>query len=64
MFVRVEAPDDPHNYSISHTDDIYLVGPQGEGLAIFEHGTRPAEIAREIRVQLERRAVASGDGAS
>lgn len=64
VFVRVEAPDDPQNYTISHTDDIYLVGPQGEGLAIFEHGTRPAKIAREIRVQLERRAVASGDGAS
>ena len=39
--------------SISHTSETFLIGPDGDGVATFDHGTPPSEMAAEIRKHLE-----------
>jgi cytochrome oxidase Cu insertion factor (SCO1/SenC/PrrC family) len=52
---RVEAGPgaEAGSYSLSHTAQTYLIGPDGEGLAIFEHGSDPRAMAAEILERIE-----------
>ncbi len=45
---------DGKDYLIDHTAQTYLIGPTGEGLEIFDHGTRPQAMAQRIRRHLEK----------
>lgn len=40
------------NYLIDHTAAMYLIGPDGAGLSIYNHGAEPAAIADNIRAYL------------
>ncbi len=42
---EAESPDD---YLVDHTDNMYLMGPDGVFLEVFPHGMRPSEIAHAI----------------
>jgi cytochrome oxidase Cu insertion factor (SCO1/SenC/PrrC family) len=39
----------PGGYLIDHTSQTYLVGPEGEGIMVFRHGTDPELMAGAIR---------------
>ena len=41
---------------IHHSSNTYLIGPDGNAQAIFRHGTKPEEIAAELRIHLSREA--------
>ena len=47
-FKHGEERDAPNDYSVEHTEIIYLMGPDGEFLDHFQHGRRPAEVAQLI----------------
>ena len=46
---RAGPADNDGGYLIDHTAAIYLLGPDGSGLALFHHGTPAADIASVIR---------------
>ena len=41
------------DYSLRHTALTYLIGPDGKGVAMFEHGSDPEEMASQILALLE-----------
>ncbi|MAE95799.1 MAG: SCO family protein [Deltaproteobacteria bacterium] len=49
-------------YSLRHTALTYLIGPDGKGVTMFDHGSDPREMADEILAQLEKAALASAAG--
>ena len=46
---RAGPAGDGGDYLIDHTAAIYLLGPDGGGLALFRHGTPAADIAAVVR---------------
>lgn len=46
---RADPDDDGPDYLINHTAASYLPGPDGNGLALFQHGTPAIDIAAVIR---------------
>ena len=46
--------DDAKEYLINHTALTYLIGPKGEGLEIFDHGTGPEAMVARIRAHLDK----------
>jgi protein SCO1/2 len=55
VFERVDAQDGTElaNYSLRHTAQTYLIGPDGKGVSIFDHDSDPKQMASEILVLLE-----------
>lgn len=49
---KIEFEEAEGEYLISHTAEVYFLGPDGEGLVIFEHGTDPTEMANTIRAHV------------
>ena len=51
---RVDAQGNgSSDYAMSHTAKTYLIGPDGSGVAIFDHATDPEEMAAEILEHLK-----------
>lgn len=38
-FAKVNAEEDPENYSVDHSSVVYLMGPDGQFVVHFSHGT-------------------------
>ncbi|MBJ20096.1 MAG: SCO family protein [bacterium] len=55
VFERADAGGggEAADYSLRHTSQTYLIGPNGRGVAIFEHDSNPEEMASEILALLE-----------
>ena len=55
LFERDDAEDgsETSDYSLRHTALTYLIGPDGKGVATFDHGSDPEEMAAEIFALLE-----------
>lgn len=49
---RNPTPDDPENYSVSHSSMTYLMDPKGKFVTVFPYGTRAEEMAQGIRTHL------------
>ena len=66
VFERYDDEDGPgaSDYSLRHTALTYLIGPDGKGVATFDHGSDPNEMAGEILGLLEQEPVASRAGES
>lgn len=48
-YKKVSEPNLPDAYSIDHSTTIYLMGPDGRYVTHFNHGTLPADMARQLR---------------
>lgn len=55
LFEKDEDEDgaETSDYSLRHTALTYLIGPDGKGVASFDHGSNPKEMAAEILALLE-----------
>jgi len=64
LFERNDAEEGAtaSEYSLRHTARTYLIGPDGKGVAIFEHDSNAKEMAAEILGVLERDRVLSSTG--
>lgn len=51
-YKKVSEPNLPDAYSIEHSTRIYLMGPDGRYVTHFDYGTRPADMARQLRERL------------
>ena len=47
-FGREEDPSAPDGYTMSHSSALYLIGPDGEWLRLFDYETPAAEILADI----------------
>jgi protein SCO1/2 len=53
MFTPAEGAE-PESYLMDHTAAFYLLGPDGGGLALFNHATKAEDIAAVIRQFIDR----------
>ena len=51
---KIELEDTGGEYLISHTAEVYFLGPDGDGLEIFQHGADPKEMANTMRAHINR----------
>lgn len=48
-YAKAEASeDDPEDYLVDHTSITYLIGPDGDFIEHFSHGTEPEEMAERL----------------
>ncbi len=52
FYERDEEEAAPDGYLMSHSPDLYLIGPDGEWLKRYEYGTPAAEILRDLQGRL------------
>lgn len=49
LFEREADPAAPDGYSMAHSPDLYLVGPEGDWLRLFSYGTPAPEILTDLK---------------
>lgn len=47
-FAKVNAEEDPENYSVDHSSVVYLMGPDGQFVVHFSHGTTAEDMSAKL----------------
>ena len=47
-YAKVNAEEDPENYSVDHSSVVYLMGPDGKFVIHFSHGTPAEDMAKKL----------------
>ena len=51
-FARTDDAASPGGYTMAHSPDLYLIGPEGDWLRLFTYGTPAADILADLQSRL------------